>query len=112
MTIRRGRLGFVSIDKATSPRDGMVLTDRWWIVHPDHGVAFYQPYGRGWSAQCNTDRRLPDSLVDSYPAHLGLTVRHLPAVFVGRWDDEYGYTPDITTTLSLSADAQIERELA
>jgi len=101
--IKTGSLGFVSIDKATAPRDGMVLTDRWWIVHPDHGIAFYQPYPRrGWSAQCNADRRLPYSLVDSYPAHFGLTVRHIPAVFVGSWDEERGYTPEIETAIPLA----------
>jgi hypothetical protein len=50
------RLRFVSLDKATEPKDGlcMVYKDRWWSVHPDRGIIFW----RGDGPQCNSNEEV------------------------------------------------------
>lgn len=82
------KLEYVALDEATLPRDGEVLTDRWWVVHPEKGLAFYRPHPkrRFRAPQCNSDRRMPEHLVaEMYPGH---EVRYVEAAYVGpRYDD-------------------------
>lgn len=58
------KLNYLPIDKATTtPTDWgpwELLAQRYWVVHPEHGLAFYDPSGRGRriSPQCNTNEKL------------------------------------------------------
>jgi len=73
-------LVYRSIEDATTPREGYVAKlDRWWVAHPERGIAFAK--FRGYLApQCNHDRRLPEHMVrEMYPGH---EVIHLDVVFV------------------------------
>jgi hypothetical protein len=77
------KLEYETFDDATTPRDGEVLTNRWWVVHPEYGVAFYRMYPRDpyRAPQCNHDERIARDICDRlYPGH---EVRLIPAVFVG-----------------------------
>lgn len=91
----RGTVLAVPIGALSTPRDGSVMTDRWWVVR-DGRALFWRGKGmRGWSPQCNHDRRLPEQLVRKL--HPGATVEFIHAAFVGHWDDEVGHklTPDL-----------------
>jgi hypothetical protein len=82
------KLTYVPFDEATTPKDGEVLTNRWWVVHPEHGLAYFsrRPTDRHKSAQCNGDRRLPEKMVgEMYPNH---EVRFMPVVFTGQYREE------------------------
>jgi hypothetical protein len=45
MTITMDDYVFLPLEEATTCPDGFVecLRDRWWLVHPDKGLAFYSP---------------------------------------------------------------------
>lgn len=89
MSDLRGNLEYVTFDEATTPRDGEVLTDRWWIVHPERGIAFYRmwPKDRYRSPQCNHDERISRQLCEQlYPDH---EIRLIPAVFIGHRPQEH-----------------------
>lgn len=78
-----GQLEYVGFEEATTPRDGDVLTNRWWVVHPEHGVAFYRlrPKDPYRAPQCNHHERIARDICEKlYPGH---EVRLIPAVFVG-----------------------------
>ena len=76
-----GEIFYVPIEKATIPAGSHCLVDRYWIVHPEKGIAFYaQLFGYGSSdepsPQCNTSeyvvrfdiqRRHPDCVVKKIP---------------------------------------------
>ena len=68
---------FVPVDELTTPKSGMTcMTDRYWVVHPEHGALIYKRY----SPQCNIDRRLPERLVAGrYP---GCHVELIPVAFI------------------------------
>ena len=36
-----GIVFYVPKDVATAPADGPCLVNRWWVVHPEKGIAFY-----------------------------------------------------------------------
>jgi hypothetical protein len=76
------RLEYVSLKEAATPRDGEVITNRWWVVHPEDGIAFYRmPQARFRAPQCNHDERIARDLCDKlYPGH---DVALVPVVFVG-----------------------------
>lgn len=77
------KLEYVALDEATRPRDGEVLTDRWWVVHPYRGLAFYRPdpKRRFRAPQCNHSEAIIDSFcADMYPGHDAIFV---PVVYVG-----------------------------
>jgi hypothetical protein len=75
------RLEYLDFEKAGQPRDGQVVTDRWWVVHPERGLAFYRVARDYRAPQCNHDRRLVNSLIaDLYPGH---EARHVAVVFMG-----------------------------
>lgn len=69
-------LTYIPIIEATRPTTGECLTDRWWIVHPEKGLAIW----KGFSPQCNRDRAIGDSLIKHYPGH---EVRHFAVVYLG-----------------------------
>jgi len=54
-----------------------VLTDRWWIVHPEKGL----PLFRGWSPQCNSSERVARTIAEMYP---WAEVRFLPVAYIRR----------------------------
>jgi hypothetical protein len=71
----------VDIADAATPRDGVfrVIVDAWWIVK-DEKIMMY----RGFSPQCNRDRKLAESVRKKlYPE---CELRQLPAVYVP-WKD-------------------------
>jgi hypothetical protein len=71
------------------PRDGEAMTDRWWVVIDGCALLWQRAGSRGWSPQCNKDRRLGESLIESlYP---GATVEFVPCAYVGRWDENWGH---------------------
>lgn len=71
---------YVSIEEATKPKEGYTaMLDRWWVVHPEHGLTFAK-FKSFRAPQCNHDRRLPEDLIASfYPGH---EARFMPLVFV------------------------------
>jgi hypothetical protein len=82
MSIDASHLTYIPFDEATCPRDGEVVCDRWWVVHPDKGLAVF---GRG-SLQCNISKSLPERLAVSYAGH---EVRFIPVAFVGYISGRY-----------------------
>lgn len=80
----------VPVEVLASPRDGEVLTNRWWVVR-DGKALFWQALAmRGWAPQCNSDQRLPERLIERlYPDATSLLI---PVAFVGPWDEARGYT--------------------
>ena len=75
-TLNEDRFSFVPIDKAIEPPSGLIehLKNKWWIVHPEKGVAFFE----GKFAQCNSNEILARRLASGYP---WAEVRFLPSVF-------------------------------
>jgi hypothetical protein len=61
---------FVPVDQLTSPPEGHVdhLGQRWWMVHPEKGLAFYNPHRRSGhgnpygSPQCNSNKKISERL--------------------------------------------------
>lgn len=61
---------FLSVEEATAPPGGSFFqhyVDAWWLVHPEKGLAFYNPVndrtgrrrmGKLGAPQCNTDERI------------------------------------------------------
>lgn len=82
---------FVPLDVLATPRDGETLTDRWWLVHPEKGAAFYKAPGRrsGYSPQCNHDRRIGGTIGPR--CGFDAEIVFIPCAFVGRHDPEWGY---------------------
>lgn len=77
------KLEYVSIEEATKPRDGEVLCNRWWVVHPEKGLAFFRmnPRARHRAAQCNHDRAIVEHFCTTmYPGHQPQLIE---AVFTG-----------------------------
>jgi ligand-binding SRPBCC domain-containing protein len=64
----------------SGPMDGAtVLTDRWWVVHPEKGL----PIFKGTSPQCNSNERITRMIAKSYP---WAEVRFLPVAYYVRND--------------------------
>jgi len=84
------RLIGVPLEQLTTPRDGDTYTDRWWIVLAAAAVFYQRAGSRGWTPQCNKDRRLIDRFIRDamYP---DATAVHLPAAYLGQWDEECGH---------------------
>lgn len=77
------KLEYMTLEEAATPRDGTVYTDRWWVAHPEKGLAFYRasPRTRHRAPQCNHDIRMAEHLIASiYPGHVP---RYMPVVFLG-----------------------------
>lgn len=83
----KGFIYYIPEDLATTPAEGHCFVNRWWSVHPEHGVAFYADNRRSFfhepgdeeepSPQCNSDeftareltrRSKPDCIVKFIPA--------------------------------------------
>ena len=87
---------FLPVDEAVSPAKGGFFqhyVDAWWAVHPERGLAFYNPpntrtgrrrhHGLG-SPQCNTDERISRSVAGKTVSSLWPEVRieQFPSVWV------------------------------
>lgn len=86
MTLTSGFIFYIPEEVATTPAEGHCFINRWWAVHPEHGVAFYASNRRPSldpgeedepSPQCNSDeftareltrRSKPDCVVKLIPA--------------------------------------------
>lgn len=51
------KYSYVPLDELTTPREGAVLVDRWWLVDPEKGAIFYE-----FSPQCNSSKTLCESM--------------------------------------------------
>jgi hypothetical protein len=79
--LQQDRIEYRPLDEATKPRDGEVLVDRWWVVHPKKGLTFYNLYGPHSSPQCNHNEAICRSITkDLYPDH---EVLFVPVVYLG-----------------------------
>ncbi len=71
---------FVPIETATVPPGGLIehFRDRWWLVHPERGVAYYVgARGKDASPQCNGDEAVARRLFTPDWAE----IRFIPSVF-------------------------------
>jgi hypothetical protein len=87
---------FLSLAEATAPTKGGFFQhylNGWWVVHPDKGLAFYNPkhvrtgrrqLGRWGSPQCNTDERISREVGMDCASSLWpeIEVRLIPSVWV------------------------------
>jgi hypothetical protein len=80
---------FLPLDEAVNPAEGgffMHYVNKWWAVHPDKGLAFFNAPGRRRSsnglgaAQCNTDERIARMV--SANAAWPVEVRQIPSAWV------------------------------
>lgn len=74
---------YVPIEEATTPRDGEVITNRWWVVHPEHGLTFWRlsPKDTYRAPQCNSNEAITRDIASKiHPDH---EVRLIPAVYLG-----------------------------
>lgn len=87
---------FLPLEEAVTPPKGGFFqhyVSAWWVVHPDRGLAFYNPrnartgrrrYSRYGSPQCNSDERISrkvgaDTAGSVFPE---VEIQHLPSVWV------------------------------
>lgn len=84
---------FLPVDEATAPvKAGMFqhYVDAWWVVHPERGLAFFNPPGRRrragslGSPQCNTDERIARKVgpVTAGTVFPEVEIRQFPSVWV------------------------------
>ncbi|MGI9492137.1 MAG: hypothetical protein ACR2QF_07045 [Geminicoccaceae bacterium] len=82
----KGKLFYVPIDTAITPKNGECIVDHWWSVHPEKGLVFwYQPTGylrsEEPSPQCNQDHHTSQFLTKrTYPDH---ECRQIHVVYLG-----------------------------
>lgn len=87
-----GKYVAIDLDLLTTPRNGEVLVDRWWLVSP-LGALFWRRKGsRGWSPQCNSDHRAVEHFMRSHDDSEHLEAVHVPVAYLGPWNEEWGYT--------------------
>jgi len=61
-------LSYIPIEEATKvpERSGYweLYYCKYWVIHPEHGIAFYDPFGKGrkLSAQCNSYKDIVDRM--------------------------------------------------
>jgi hypothetical protein len=88
---------YIPEDVATTPAEGHCYVNRWWAVHPEHGVAFYCSTRRPFldagdidepSPQCNSNEFTARSLTQRI--NPDCIVKLIPAVFVGHAVKEMG----------------------
>jgi len=78
------RLSFIPVDAESPEGEVIHRKNRWWIVHPEKGLLIW----RGFSAQCNSDKRIAESLRDRlYP---WAEVRFIPSVFTREAEERNG----------------------
>jgi len=74
------KLVFVSLQEATTPRNGNCTANMWWVCCPQRGLAFFNT-GRYLAPQCNANQHIAEAVRDKlWP---GLEVHFIPAVFEG-----------------------------
>lgn len=87
---------FLPVDEAVSPAKGgffVHYVDAWWTVHPERGLAFYNPkstrtgrrrLGRWGAPQCNMDERISRKvgLDTAGSVSDGIEIRKFPSVWV------------------------------
>lgn len=73
----------VSLEQAATPRDGEVLTNRWWGYVPDEGILFAIFPGRPehWAPQCNSVKKIAEAV--TLKIHPDAELLHVPVVFLG-----------------------------
>lgn len=78
----KGSFVFCHLNDLETPRDGEVMTDRWWTFVRSKGVAFYKSAPGHLAPQCNRSRAIAESLQrDLMP---DAEVVHVPVAYVGR----------------------------
>lgn len=90
MALKSGFIFYVPEDVATTPAEGHCFVNRWWTVHPEHGVAFYAANRRSFfhepgdeeepCPQCNSDEYTAREL--SRCNHPDCEVKLIPTVFI------------------------------
>lgn len=78
---RKGFLLYVPEDVATQPLNGRCITNSWWIVHPQFGLAFYEWGDDEPSPQCNIARGLIERFVSERGMYAGHVAKFMPVVF-------------------------------
>ena len=94
MTFNYGHFFYVPEDVAVTPKNGKVLCDRWWSVHPKKGLAFYNTslratvYGEDNepSPQCNVSESMCKNLNERLNPEC--VVKFFPVVFLQHAIDE------------------------
>jgi hypothetical protein len=81
---------FLPVDQATTPPDGIIMhyRDYWWAVHPEKGLAFFNPrnrrgqrtHGRYGAPQANPHETISRRVSGYHP--FPHEVRKIPSVFV------------------------------
>jgi hypothetical protein len=81
---------FIPFETAITPAEGHCFVDRWWMVHPEKGVAFYATKRRSYelepgeedepSPQCNSSESTARHLQQKL--HPDCETRFIPVVFV------------------------------
>lgn len=74
---------FLPVEEATRPTDGEVLHNRWWICHPEYGLAMWATRARpgSYSPQCNKDIHVVSSALERIWMGVGAHVAFVPLVF-------------------------------
>jgi hypothetical protein len=80
---------FLPEEEAINPTKGQyfeLMNDQWWVVHPDRGLAFYNPSrnqraGLGYP-QCNIDETIARALSDDGHLDWPHEVKFFSRVFV------------------------------
>lgn len=81
MSFSAGFVDYITLEASQTPRDGEVLVNRWWIVHPVCGLVLY----RGTSPQCSRHREILETLLSMYPE---CEIKFLPIAYLGRTTQE------------------------
>ena len=79
-----GKLKHALIDEMSQPKSGEVMLNKYWCVHPEKGLAYWDRGGRSFSVeryspQCNSSKAVSDRLVSMHEGHV---VEQIPAVYV------------------------------
>lgn len=72
---------YIPEDVATTPAEGHCFVNRWWAVHPEHGVAFYASNRRPLLEPGEEDEPSPQCNSDEYTAR-ALTRHNKPDCIV------------------------------
>jgi hypothetical protein len=63
------KIHYVTLEELTTPRDGEVRVNRYWVYHPEKGIAFYKTLG-SLVPQCNGSEDITKSIISGmYPGH-------------------------------------------
>lgn len=80
---------FIPESELTDPPDGIIehLKDKWWAVHPEKGLMFYNRKGKGGrrvrlygSPQCNLNKTISEYVARGYPFEV--EIKFIPSVFI------------------------------